>query len=120
MAAPVMTERRFYVYFMTNYSRHVLYIGVTNDVERRIWEHRQGKGSAFAKTYHVDRLVYVEEYPTAPEAIAREKQLKGWKRARNIPLVAECNPKGDAFMPEVNPPWPCATRRTLRWCGQSW
>ncbi|HKU98411.1 MAG TPA: GIY-YIG nuclease family protein [Vineibacter sp.] len=99
-----MTERRFYVYFMTNYSRRVLYIGVTNDVERRIWEHRQGKGSEFAKTYHVDRLVYVEEYPTAPEAIAREKQLKGWKRVRKNALVAESNPKWEDLVPEENTP----------------
>jgi putative endonuclease len=73
---------------VTNYSRRVLYVGVTNDIERRGWEHRQGIGSEFARMYRIDRVIYLEGYPTAPEAIAREKQLRGWKRARKNALVA--------------------------------
>jgi putative endonuclease len=91
-----MSERCFYVYFMTNYSRR---IGVTNNLERRIWEHRQGFGSEFAKKYRVDRLVYVETFPTALEAIAREKQIKGWKRVRKNALVIEANPTWEDLMP---------------------
>ena len=95
-----MTERCFYIYFMTNYSRRVLYIGVTNNLERRVWEHRNGFGSEFAHKYQVDRLVYVETYPTALEAIAREKQVKGWKRVRKNALVAEANPQWADLMPD--------------------
>jgi putative endonuclease len=61
-----------------------MYIGVTNDVGRRVFEHRNGMGSEFVKKYWVTRLVYVEEFENPTDAIAREKQLKGWKR-RPIP-----------------------------------
>ncbi len=89
----------FHVYFMSNRSRSVLYIGVTNNVERRVWEHRSGIGSEFVKKYHAHHLVYVEEYARADEAIAREKQLKGWKRIRKDALVAEANPSWEDLMP---------------------
>lgn len=94
-----MSERRFYVYFMSNRSRSVLYIGVTNQMERRVWEHRSGLGSAFVKKYRAHHLVYVEEYARADEAIAREKELKGWKRVRKNTLVVEANPTWIDLMP---------------------
>jgi putative endonuclease len=68
-----------------------MYIGVTNDLGRRVAEHRAGIGSAFVKTYKVTRLVYAEESEQIEEAIAREKQLKGWKRVRKNELVRATN-----------------------------
>ncbi len=73
-----MGERRYWVYIMTSSSLSAMYIGVTNDLGRRVLEHRLGKGSEFVRKYRVTRLVYAEEYENPTEAIAREKQLKGW------------------------------------------
>ena len=88
-----MSERRYFVYIMTSNSLSTMYIGVTNDIGRRVFEHRNGKGSEFAAKYRVTRLVYVEEFENPTEAIAREKQLKGWKRIRKNELVRAANPK---------------------------
>ncbi|WP_407157725.1 GIY-YIG nuclease family protein [Bradyrhizobium sp. STM 3557] len=68
-----------------------LYIGVTNDLRRRLEQHRTGRGSRFVSKYKVNRLVYVETYPTAMEAIAREKQLKNWHRDWKIELIERDN-----------------------------
>ena len=87
-----MREHRYWVYIMTSSSLSVMYIGVTNDLGRRVAEHRAGIGSEFAKRYKVTRLVYAEEYEQIEEAIAREKQLKGWKRIRKNELVRAANP----------------------------
>jgi putative endonuclease len=70
----------------------VLYSGVTADIVRRIWQHRNGLGSAFVRKYGLDTLVRVEAYPTIAEAIAREKQLKNWQRAWKIELIESDNP----------------------------
>jgi putative endonuclease len=77
-----------------------MYIGVTNDLGRRVAEHRAGLGSEFAKNYRVTRLVYAEEYEQIDEAIAREKQLKGWKRIRKNELVRAANPEWKDLMQE--------------------
>ncbi len=79
-----------------------MYIGVTNDIERRIWEHRNGQGSEFAKKYRVTRLVYSEEYDNLTDAIAREKQLKGWRRERKNELVRSVNPEFRDLMPDLS------------------
>jgi putative endonuclease len=94
-----MGDRRYFVYIMTGSSLSTMYIGVTNDVGRRVFEHRSGLGSEFAKKYRVTRLVYVEEYEDPNEAIAREKQLKGWKRIRKNELVRAANPNWEDLMP---------------------
>ena len=78
-----------------------MYIGVTNDLERRIWEHRSGAGSAFAKKYRITLLVYAEEYDNPSDAIAREKQLKGWRRERKNELVRSINPEFRDLMPSA-------------------
>jgi putative endonuclease len=67
-----------YTYILTNRAHGVLYVGVTSDIDKRVWQHRNGQGSKFARHYGLDRLVLVEEFPTIIEAIAREKQLKNW------------------------------------------
>jgi putative endonuclease len=77
---------------MTNKSG-TLYIGVTNNIERRVWEHRTGSKDGFTKRYKMTRLLYCEEYPDAGEAIFREKQLKGWIRRRKLQLIAQANPR---------------------------
>ena len=69
-----------------------MYIGVTNDLGRRVAEHRAGICSEFVKKYKVTRLVYAEEFEQIEEAIAREKRLKGWKRVRKNELVRAANP----------------------------
>jgi putative endonuclease len=69
-----------WVYILANRYRGTLYVGVTSNIAARSWQHRAGTGSNFASRYGVSRLVYVEEYPTITEAIAREKALKKWRR----------------------------------------
>ncbi|HEU5095960.1 MAG TPA: GIY-YIG nuclease family protein [Reyranella sp.] len=95
-----MREHRYWVYIMTSSSLSTMYIGVTNDLGRRVAEHRAGLGSEFAKNYRVTRLVYAEEYEQIDEAIAREKQLKGWKRIRKNELVRAANPEWKDLMQE--------------------
>jgi len=81
----------FYVYILASHRYGTLYIGVTNDLARRIHEHRTGKGSEFAKKYKVFRLVYVEIFDRAYDAITREKQLKKWNRDWKIRLIETDN-----------------------------
>lgn len=76
-----------------------MYIGVTNNIERRVWEHRNIGGSEFAKKYRITRLVYSEEYDNPADAIAREKQLKDWRRERKNELVRSVNPEWRDLMP---------------------
>jgi putative endonuclease len=95
-----MSDRRYFVYIMTSSSRSTMYIGVTNDIGRRVFEHRNGMGSELAKKYRVTRLVYVEEFENPTVAIAREKQLKGWKRIRKNELVRAANPTWADLAPE--------------------
>ena len=84
--------RTYYVYILTNVTREVMYVGVTGDLDRRILEHRDGKGGDFTRRYHVHTLVHVEEFQYVEEAIAREKQIKGWRRSKKNALVEESNP----------------------------
>lgn len=70
-----------------------LYIGVTNDVQRRVAEHRKRIAGTFTAKYRIDRLVYVEEYKYVTDAITREKQLKGWIRAKKLALIEGQNPE---------------------------
>ena len=82
-----------WVYIMTNGPYGTLYIGVTADLARRAWQHRNGEGSAFCKRYGLTRLVHCEEFPTIDEAIARENALKAWKRQWKIRLIEQSNPE---------------------------
>jgi putative endonuclease len=81
----------YYVYILASRRHGTLYIGVTNSVRKRLGEHRNGHGSFFVKQYCVFRLVYVEQYERVEEAIAREKQLKKWKRDGQIELIERDN-----------------------------
>ncbi len=88
-----MENRNYYVYILTNVTNRVMYIGVTNDLKRRITEHQLGLFRGFTKQYHVHRLVYYEHFNDIRQAIAREKQLKGWSRAKKDALIEERNPE---------------------------
>jgi putative endonuclease len=89
------------VYILTNKPRGVLYVGVTNDLERRVHEHRLGKGSAFCRKYNLHRLVYADTFGDVNEAIATEKRIKKWRRAWKEQLIEAVNPGWAELMPEV-------------------
>ena len=84
-------RRTYYVYIITNRSK-TLYTGVTNNLERRMWEHKHGTGSTFASRYKIDRLVYYESFDDIRNAIDREKQIKGLLRIKKISLIVSRNP----------------------------
>ena len=89
-----MRHQNYFVYVLTNGDRHtVLYIGITNSLERRASEHSLGLGSAFARQDNAHKLIYFEAYPDASSAIAREKQLKRWSRVKKEALIARTNPE---------------------------
>ena len=87
-----MARRSYYVYLMANESR-MLYTGVTNNLERRVSEHSGKMYAGFTKKYNIKRLVYYEEMGDVRDAIAREKQIKGWLRSKKVALVESLNPQ---------------------------
>jgi putative endonuclease len=84
--------RDYWVYIMTNIGNTVLYTGVTNDLQRRVSEHKMGRGSAFTSRYRVHKLVFYERFVRVTDAIAAEKRIKAGSRARKIKLIEERNP----------------------------
>lgn len=84
--------KQYYVYIMTNISG-TLYTGVTNNLERRVYEHKHKLLPGFTARYNIARLVYYEAAPDPRAAIAREKQIKGWRRAKKIALIESMNPE---------------------------
>lgn len=84
--------RRFYVYILTNWNGKVMYIGITNDLQRRMFEHRNKQVLGFTAKYNVTRLVYVEETTDVVAALAREKEIKKWRREKKDALVRTLNP----------------------------
>ena len=84
--------KEYYVYILTNRRKTVLYIGVTNDLKRRLYEHENHLIEGFTDKYNVTNLIYYEEYASSQKAIVREKQLKGWTRARKESLINYVNP----------------------------
>ena len=87
-----MRDHRYFVYLLASGPRGVLYVGVTNNLARRVEEHRQGKVPGFTRNYQVKKLVWFEEHGDIHAAIAREKRLKRWRRGWKIALVEEKNP----------------------------
>lgn len=84
---------QYYVYLLTNKGNTVLYTGVTNDLKRRVWEHKQKIFSGFSATYNCNKLVWFEEFNWIQDAIDREKQLKAGSRDKKIRLIVELNPQ---------------------------
>ncbi|WP_430909337.1 GIY-YIG nuclease family protein [Maribacter sp. 2-571] len=86
---------RFYVYILTNKNNSVLYVGFTNNLRRRVKEHRSGAFKSFTKRYNVHKLIYFESTPYVNNAIKREKQIKHWNRQWKENLINDMNPDWD-------------------------
>jgi putative endonuclease len=86
-----MDSRQYSVYLLASKSRR-LYVGVTNDLSRSVWEHKNGTASRFTHHYGITQLVHVETTSSPHEAIAREKQIKGWLRRKKVALIEGANP----------------------------
>ncbi|HEV2646003.1 MAG TPA: GIY-YIG nuclease family protein [Acidobacteriaceae bacterium] len=89
--AELMEERMYYTYIVASRS-HNFYIGMTSEIEIRIRQHKEGRFDGYSKKYNCNRLVWFERHPYVNDAIAREKQLKGWTRAKKIALIERQNP----------------------------
>ena len=86
-------EKEYYTYIMMNGRNTVIYVGITNDIERRTAEHKHGKIKGFTQKYNVKKLVYYETYSNPQEAIDREKQIKRWSKYKKINLIRKKNPE---------------------------
>ncbi len=85
-------EREFYVYIMANKIGGTLYVGMTNNLIRRVWEHKNGVGSSFTKQHNIAKLIYFEIFDAPEPAFQRERNIKRWKRAWKVRLIEERNP----------------------------
>lgn len=85
-------NRKYYVYLLTNWNSRVMYVGVTNNLERRLYEHKNKLIEGFTEKYNVNKLVYFEETQDVNSAIAREKEIKKWRREKKNKLVNHMNP----------------------------
>lgn len=107
-----MHEVFYYTYIVASRT-HALYVGMTNDLERRVFEHKEGRTPGFAAQYRCNRLVWFERYASAGGAIAREKQLKGWRRSKKLAWIERENPTwidlsegwGKSFLKETQVPF---------------
>ena len=88
----------YFTYIMSNQTNSTIYVGVTNNIERRALEHISGNGAEFTSKYKINKLVYFERYTEIKDAIAREKQLKGWKREKKNNLINKMNPEWKNLM----------------------
>jgi putative endonuclease len=96
-----MEARSYYVYILASRTGGTLYIGVTNDLVRRVFEHRSKLIEGFTEKYDVVKLVYFEQFDDPENAIKREKRLKKWNRAWKIRLIEEHNPNWDDLYPSI-------------------
>ena len=95
-----LSMKNFYTYIITNESHTTLYIGVTNDIARRMYEHKHELNDGFSKRYHLHYLVLLERHDNERAAIEREKSLKGKSRAKKIELIKETNPEWRDLSPQ--------------------
>ncbi len=93
-----MKEKIYFIYIVTNRYHTVLYTGVTDNLLRRITDHKLGKGGRFSSKYHLEKLVYYEEGNNILDAISREKQIKGGSREKKISLIESINPDWDDLL----------------------
>ncbi|MEP6686389.1 MAG: GIY-YIG nuclease family protein [Verrucomicrobiota bacterium] len=107
-----MRDHNYCVYILTNKQRRSLYIGMTNDLERRIVEHKRGEVPGFTRRYVLNRLVWFEHFRNVSDAIAYEKKLKGWLRFKKIALIERKNPRWFDLTanweqpPDIDSGWP--------------
>ena len=87
-----MNEKTYYVYLLTNWNNKVMYVGMTNDLQRRICEHKEKFLKGFTKKYNVHKLVYYEQTSDVEVALNREKEIKKWRREKKDRLVENANP----------------------------
>ena len=92
---------QYFVYILTNWNDEVMYVGVTNDLRRRLYEHQHELAEGFTKRYHVHKLVWFEVTGDVTSAIAREKEIKGWTRSKKNDLVTRENPDWKDLSPLV-------------------
>jgi putative endonuclease len=97
----VARDHDYWVYILTNKNQTVLYIGMTNSLSRRLYEHRAGEADGFAPQYQCRTLIYYEHYRDVRDAIARESQLKKWSRAKKLALIRRMNPRWDDLAPPI-------------------
>ena len=88
-------DKAYYVYLLTNWNNRVIYVGVTSDLERRVYEHKNKLHEGFTQKYNVNKLVYYESSCDVMAAIEREKQIKKWRREKKNQLVMQTNPNWD-------------------------
>jgi putative endonuclease len=88
-----MLEKEYYVYILASQKYGTLYIGITSDLLKRVYQHKEGLVAGFTKKYHVNKLVYYEVHEDVHEAILREKQMKKWRRNWKINLIEKDNPQ---------------------------
>lgn len=96
-----MREKQFYVYILASSPGGAIYIGVTSDLPKRIYQHREGMAEGFTKKYSIKTLVHYEQHETAESAILREKRLKKWTRAMKNDLIAQSNPHWQDLYPSI-------------------
>jgi putative endonuclease len=96
-----MSNYNYYVYIISNFNNKVLYIGVTNDLKRRIYEHKNKSIKGFSSKYNINKLIYFEQFNDINEAIQREKQLKKWNRSWKDELIKKLNPKWNDLFDEI-------------------
>ena len=87
------TERKYYVYLLVNWNNKVIYVGMTSDLQKRIYEHKHKLVKGFTEKYNVNKLVYYEETTDVHTALAREKEIKKWRREKKDNLVKTMNPR---------------------------
>lgn len=97
-------EHRYYVYLLTNWNNKVMYVGITNDLVRRVREHKTKAVKGFTEKYNVHKLVYFEETSEVNAAIAREKEIKKWRREKKNALVIHANPEWRDLAEELGIP----------------
>ncbi len=85
--------KSYYVYLLTNWNNRVMYVGMTNNLERRVYEHKNRLVSGFTKKYNINKLVYFEETSDVNAALSREKEIKKWRREKKDSLVLNVNPE---------------------------
>jgi putative endonuclease len=88
----MISDQHFYVYLLTNWNNQVMYVGVINDLIRRVYEHKHNQLAGFTAKYNLNKLVYFEETMDIKSALLREKQIKKWRREKKNRLVEEMNP----------------------------
>ena len=92
-----------FIYILASKRKGTLYIGVTSNLQKRIWEHREEVTDGFTKKYNIHRLVYYESHASMESAIVREKDLKGWNRDWKIKLIEKTNPKWEDLFHKLSP-----------------